>query len=169
MNTRTITGVLAGLGLTTGLTMSAIAGSAEATSVSAATTAAKSAPVVAFASPNFSGGGVRPDWVFFTTRRHQPAVDTMRVDFPGGRWTTWTSSRANAHAFEEFYNQPLVCNSSQSTDQCGSLTLSAVRRVHDPHHFVNGTRYFSRMQFRNRHGKITRFIYTPQRGWFPLA
>jgi hypothetical protein len=57
---------------------------------------------------------------------------------------------------EEFAGQPFVCNSSQSTDQCGKLTLTGVRRVHDPHHFINGERYFSRMTFRNRHGKVSR-------------
>jgi hypothetical protein len=94
----------------------------------------------------------------------------MRVDVTGRGWTTWTASRAyDPHAFEEFNGQPFTptCNSSQSADQCGSPTLSGVRRVHDPHYLVNGTRYFSRMQFRGRHVKVTRFIYTPQRGWFP--
>jgi hypothetical protein len=152
--------------------MSAVTGSAGATTVSAAATAS-SARVVAFASPNFSGGGVRPDWVYFTTRPHQPAVDTMRVDVTGRGWTTWTSSHAyDPHAYEEFYNQPFTpstCNSSQSADQCGSLTLSGVERVHDPHHSINNARYFSKMQFRSSHGKVTRFSYTPQRGWFPRA
>jgi hypothetical protein len=164
MNTRKITGALAGLGLTTGLTLSAVAGSAQATIVPPA--AARHAPVVAFASPHFSGGGVRPDGVYFTTRRHQPSPDTMRVDVTGNGWAAWTTSRAyDPHAFEEFYNQPFTCHSGQSTDRCGSLTLNGVRRVHDPHHLVNGTRYFSQMQFRSN-GKITKFTYTSQRGWF---
>jgi hypothetical protein len=134
-----------------------LGGTAAVTAASAATTPGTGARVLAFAESHFSGGSSNPDWLFFTTRSGQTALDTMRFDTPyQGRppsgWTAWTASRAyDPHAFREIHNQV------KETE--GSVTLTVVRRI--PGH---STRYFSKMTFRSG-SKVTVFNYTSGNGW----